>query len=72
MFEEILSLTYKTYQGNKKDQCILTCKSTGKLQIIVYDYFDTGNDIGGDDDEMGEEMNYKSRETLKNKLTTRK
>lgn len=42
LFEEILSLTYKTYETNERDECILTCKSTGKLQVIIYDYFDSG------------------------------
>ena len=73
MFEEILSLTYMTHPGRKKDECVLTCKSTGKLQIIVYDFFDTGeSDESQENNSKGEEMHYKSRETLKTKLETRK
>lgn len=41
VFESILCLNYTTMKGRKRrDQCILVCKCVGKLQLIVFDYFD--------------------------------
>ena len=32
------------FKGLNKDKCIMACKSTNKLQIVIFDYLDFGSE----------------------------
>ena len=45
LFEQIYNLNYMTnFKGLNKDKCIMACKSTNKLQIVIFDYLDFGSE----------------------------
>ena len=66
MFEQIYSINYLTnFRGKGSDRCIMACKSTNKLQIMIFDYFDIGcdNDAGHPD-----EIDLMRKDTINHKL----
>lgn len=69
MFEQIYFLHYTTSSSGKKDKCILSCKVKKKLQIIVFDYYDDGNEF---EDFNEDDLNLKRKKSLLEKLRQKK
>jgi hypothetical protein len=70
MFERILSLNYKSHR-DKRDECILACKSVGKLQIIVFDILDQGEEELGHVPESPSKSGFNTKNLL-SRLSTQK
>lgn len=69
MFEQILSINYHSKMDNTRNECILACKSVAKLQIIVYDFFDQGEEELGQVQETPEKSGF-NQKALINRLST--